>query len=95
MLKTGKIYGLAPRENYFDGRLTLVHPLLLLDKTTITQACRQWALPVWENACPSKDRTARSETLQRALDLCGGDMTSSGTTHEPFDASPPGATSRF
>ena len=51
----------------------LICPLLLLDKTTITQACRQWALPVWENACPSKDRTARSETLQRALDLCGGD----------------------
>lgn len=73
MLKTGKIYGLAPRENYFDGRLTLIRPLLLLDKATITQACRQWALPVWENTCPSKDKTARSETLQAALDLCGGD----------------------
>lgn len=73
MLKTGKIYGLAPKETYFRGRLTLIRPLLLLDKATITQACRQWKLPVWANDCPSKDSTARSATLQAALDLCGHD----------------------
>jgi tRNA(Ile)-lysidine synthase TilS/MesJ len=73
MLKTGKIYGLVPKESYFNGRLTLIRPLLLLEKATISRACRQWALPTWENSCPSKDQTARSETLQAALDLCGPD----------------------
>jgi tRNA(Ile)-lysidine synthase TilS/MesJ len=73
MLKTGKIYGLVPKESYFGGRLTLIRPLLLLDKSTISQACRQWRLPVWQNDCPSKDATARSETLDAALTLCKGD----------------------
>jgi tRNA 2-thiocytidine biosynthesis protein TtcA len=59
--RTGKVYGLVPKENYFGGRLTLIRPLLLLDKATITQACRQWKLPVWENDCPSKDKTARRQ----------------------------------
>lgn len=73
MLKTGKIYGLVPKESYFHGQLTLLRPLLLLDKATITRACRQWELPTWENSCPSKDQTARSETLQAVLNLCGPD----------------------
>jgi tRNA(Ile)-lysidine synthase TilS/MesJ len=73
MLKTGKIYGLVPKESYFGGRLTLIRPLLLLEKAAISQACRQWKLPVWENDCPSKDKTARSETLNAALALCKGD----------------------
>lgn len=73
MLQTGKIYGLVPKESYFHGRLTLIRPLLLLDKSTIRQAARQWHLPIWENACPSKDLTARSQTLEAALQLCAGD----------------------
>lgn len=73
MLGTGKIHGLKPKESFFNGRLTMIRPLLLLDKATIAQACRQWKLPVWENECPSKDATARSATLRAALDLCGHD----------------------
>jgi tRNA(Ile)-lysidine synthase TilS/MesJ len=73
MLKTGKIYGLVPKESYFGGRLTLIRPLLLLEKATISRACRQWDLPVWENDCPSKDKTARNQTLEDALALCKGD----------------------
>lgn len=73
MLRTGKIYGLMPKEAYFRGDLTLIRPLLLLEKAEIAVACRQWELPVWENICPSKDKTARSQTLREALSLCGGD----------------------
>lgn len=73
MLNAGKVYGLAPKEVYFQGRLTLIRPLLMVDKKTIAQACRQWKLPVWENSCPSKDNTARSQTLESALQLCGPD----------------------
>lgn len=73
MLGAGKIHGLLPKESYFGGRLTMIRPLLLLDKSTITQACHQWRLPVWTNDCPSKDSTARSATLRAALDLCGKD----------------------
>lgn len=72
-LQTGKVYGLAPKEAYFQGRLTLIRPLLLVDKKTIAQACRQWQLPVWENDCPSKDSTSRSQTLDAVLQLCGPD----------------------
>lgn len=73
MLKTGKIYGLRPKEAYFKGKLTMIRPLLLLDKASINRACQQWQLPVWENACPSKDSTARKNALCAALNLCGQD----------------------
>jgi len=73
ILHAGKVHGLVPKESYFRGQLTLIRPLLLLDKTTIIQASRQWQLPIWENPCPSKDVTARSKTLEAALQLCSAD----------------------
>jgi tRNA 2-thiocytidine biosynthesis protein TtcA len=73
LVQTGKVYGLMPKETYFGGRLTMIRPLILVEKKLIQQSARQWRLPVWENPCPSKDDTARRRMLEAAQTLCQGD----------------------
>ncbi len=74
LVQTGKVAGLAPKEPFFGGRLTLIRPLIAVEKALIRQAARQWQLPVWENPCPSKDTTARSQMLKAVQVLCAGDQ---------------------
>ncbi|MBG0777752.1 MAG: tRNA 2-thiocytidine biosynthesis protein TtcA [Desulfovibrionaceae bacterium] len=63
IFQTGRVDGMAHSEPLFDGELTIIRPLLWLDKETITRACRQWELPVWANPCPSSGATNRSRTM--------------------------------
>ncbi|MGE4298711.1 MAG: ATP-binding protein [Desulfovibrionaceae bacterium] len=62
MFQTGRVEGLSIKEAFFGGRLTMIRPLLWVDKATIRRACAAWGLPVWHNPCPSADHTARSRT---------------------------------
>lgn len=73
LVQTGKVAGLAPKEAFFGGQLTMIRPLIAVDKALVRQAARQWRLPVWDNPCPSKDATARSRALEAVDALCGGD----------------------
>ncbi|MBZ4648296.1 MAG: PP-loop domain protein [Desulfomicrobiaceae bacterium] len=73
LVQTGKVYGLMPKERYFGGQLTMIRPLILVEKKLIRQAARKWNLPVWENPCPSKDDTARSRMLDAVRALCQHD----------------------
>ncbi|MGE9984570.1 tRNA lysidine(34) synthetase [Desulfovibrio sp. SGI.169] len=66
LCRNGRVDGMSMCEPFFSGGLYLIRPLLLVEKKFILKAARQWALPVWSNACPSAGRTARSgmaETL--------------------------------
>ena len=66
LCRNGRVDGLAMREAFFGGDLTVIRPLLLVEKKYVKAAARQWGLPVWANACPSAGHTARShmdETL--------------------------------
>lgn len=60
LLRNARVQGMGINEAFFDGRLRLIRPLLLVEKKYIRQAARQWKLPVWQNACPSAGKTARA-----------------------------------
>ncbi|CAK7004661.1 MAG: tRNA-cytidine(32) 2-sulfurtransferase [Desulfovibrio sp.] len=62
--RNGRVDGMSMNEPFFDGKLRLIRPLMLVEKKYIRQAARQWGLPVWANACPSAGRTARSDMAQ-------------------------------
>lgn len=59
--RNGRIQTLSISESFFNGGLTVIRPLLLVEKRTIRQAARKWHLPFWKNSCPSSGTTARSE----------------------------------
>ncbi|MBI9079162.1 MAG: tRNA 2-thiocytidine biosynthesis protein TtcA [Pseudodesulfovibrio sp.] len=61
ILHNGRAEGLSVCEPFFDGKLTVIRPTILLDKNTVTRAAKQWNLPVWSNTCPSNGSTKRNE----------------------------------
>ncbi|MBO4301044.1 MAG: tRNA 2-thiocytidine biosynthesis protein TtcA [Desulfovibrio sp.] len=61
LCRNGRVDGMSMNEAFFKGQLRLIRPLLLIEKKTILKAARRWALPVWNNACPSAGHTARSD----------------------------------
>jgi tRNA(Ile)-lysidine synthase TilS/MesJ len=73
LFKTGKVSGLSPREQYFDGRLMLIRPLLLIEEKTIATAARQWKFPVTSTSCPSSHTNQRSQTNSWLKDLTAKD----------------------
>jgi tRNA(Ile)-lysidine synthase TilS/MesJ len=61
MMYSGRIEGMFPKEEFFNGEFELIRPLLGLEKRQISKAVREWKLPVLENPCPSNHNTKRSE----------------------------------
>ncbi len=61
LFQGGRVDGMSARESFFEGRLTVIRPLLLVDKRQISRACRDWELPVWDNPCPHSKRSRRLE----------------------------------
>ena len=62
MFQAGRVYGMTPKESFFNNTLDLIRPTLFLEKSTVIKAAKQWELPVWQNDCPSGSNTARSRT---------------------------------
>jgi len=62
IFETGKVYGMSIKEDFFGGELTMIRPLMYLEKKTVIKAARDFDLPVWKNACPSAGLTRRTET---------------------------------
>ncbi len=73
MTQTGKVEGLTAKADYFGGELTLVRPLLLLEKKRVERAARAWNLPVFANPCPSAGQTKRTEMEEMMRDGFLGD----------------------
>ncbi|MDR1777478.1 MAG: tRNA 2-thiocytidine biosynthesis TtcA family protein [Desulfovibrio sp.] len=61
LCRNGRVDGMSMRDPFFGGKLTLIRPLLLVEKKYILAAARKWNLPVFANPCPSAGRTARSD----------------------------------
>jgi tRNA(Ile)-lysidine synthase TilS/MesJ len=61
MFQTGKVYGLDAKADFFGGELTVIRPLLFLEKKTIKKAARDFDLPVWPNPCPASEKSRRSD----------------------------------
>ncbi|HDQ40185.1 MAG TPA: tRNA 2-thiocytidine biosynthesis protein TtcA [Desulfonatronum sp.] len=73
LLRNGRVEGLSPKESFFKGELTLIRPLLLLDKSMIRKAAGRWNLPVWENLCPSSLTSQRVFTEKWLQTVVGND----------------------
>ncbi|MDL2307843.1 tRNA 2-thiocytidine biosynthesis TtcA family protein [Desulfovibrio sp. OttesenSCG-928-C06] len=64
LVQTGKVGGMSMSEDFFQGALKVIRPLLLVEKSVISKAVKQWELPVWKNACPSSGSTKRSDIME-------------------------------
>ncbi|MFU2209724.1 tRNA lysidine(34) synthetase [Solidesulfovibrio sp. C21] len=73
IFQNGRVDGLSCRESFFDGRLTVIRPLLLVDKKTIIRASKAWELPVFANSCPMAGKSMRHEAEQWVAGICAGD----------------------
>ncbi len=62
-------------EPFFGGRLHVIRPLMLVPKSEISRAARQWRLPVFANACPSAGKTARTGMMEVLDAMCAGSKT--------------------
>ena len=62
MFQNGRVDGMNANEPFFQGRLRVIRPLLLLPKKTISQARKQWELPIWHNPCPFSEQSKRLDT---------------------------------
>lgn len=72
MFQNGRVDGLSCRESFFGGKLTVIRPLLLVDKKTITRAAKAWELPVFANPCPMAGKSMRHEAETWVKDICAG-----------------------
>ncbi len=61
LMQTGRVDGLSAKESFFNGKLTVIRPLLMVEKKFITNAARKWELPVWNNPCPSATTSKRAQ----------------------------------
>ncbi len=68
LMQTGRVEGLSARESFFKGKLTVIRPLLMVEKKYIKNAARRWMLPVWENTCPSASSAKRAQ-IEGTLEL--------------------------
>jgi tRNA(Ile)-lysidine synthase TilS/MesJ len=73
MFQNGRVDGLSCRESFFDGRLTVIRPLLLVDKKTIIRAAKAWELPVFANPCPMAGKSMRHEAESWIKTVCAGE----------------------
>jgi tRNA(Ile)-lysidine synthase TilS/MesJ len=73
LVQTGRVAGMGMSEDFFGGALRVIRPLLLVEKSSIAKAVKQWNLPVWSNPCPSAGSTRRSE-ISKEISAFTGNM---------------------
>lgn len=73
LFQNGRVDGLACRESFFQGRLTVIRPLLLVEKKTIIRAAKAWELPVFDNPCPMSGKSMRHQAEIWVKTLVAGD----------------------
>ncbi|MDL2316830.1 tRNA 2-thiocytidine biosynthesis TtcA family protein, partial [Desulfovibrio sp. OttesenSCG-928-A18] len=72
LCRTGRVEGMSMKEDFFNGALRVIRPLLLVEKKLIKKAVAQWELPVWHNPCPSAGNTGRSDIMRELEAFCDG-----------------------
>ena len=71
LFKAGRVESMHPKSGFFGNTLTVIRPLLGLEKPLLVQTTRDWRLPVLSNPCPSKDTTQRSRFASLFAALSG------------------------
>lgn len=72
LFQNGRVDGMSMNEPFFDGKLQVIRPMLMVDKADIARAVRQWDLPLWTNPCPSAGATRRSDMTDMVNEICKG-----------------------
>lgn len=72
LCQNGRVEGMSMREPFFGGKLLVIRPLMLLEKKTIIKAAKDWKLPIWKNACPSADKTRRTNIMDDVAKMTEG-----------------------
>lgn len=72
LVQTGRVDGMSMKEPFFAGRLTVIRPMMLVEKSVIARAVKHWNLPVWTNPCPSAFTSRRSGMAAEVQELCKG-----------------------
>lgn len=75
MMQNGRVDGMSMMEPFFRGELTVIRPMLLVEKADIIRAARRWELEVWQNPCPSAGATRRSDFDEKLKNLYGSEKT--------------------
>lgn len=57
----GEVSTMVPRQDFFNGRLTVIRPLAMVDESSIRRFARAQRFPEFSNPCPSAGNTKRSE----------------------------------
>jgi tRNA 2-thiocytidine biosynthesis protein TtcA len=70
LLFTGRLQTLAPRLDFFGHTITLIRPLIYLEKSRLTQLARALALPYGAIPCPHAE-TSRRAWIRRWLAEAG------------------------
>jgi tRNA 2-thiocytidine biosynthesis protein TtcA len=69
MFYAGEISTMSPRQEFFNGALTIIRPLALLDEDIIRKFSELMEFPVFENSCPSARRSRRHAIKKMLCDL--------------------------
>lgn len=57
----GEISTMVPRQEFFNGRFTVIRPLAMVDEKSICRLAGAMQFPQYTNPCPSAGATKRSE----------------------------------
>ena len=66
MCYSGEISTMVPFQPFFDGKLTVIRPLALLDEFAINRFAKDHAFPEFQNPCPTS-RTSRRHEIKKML----------------------------
>ncbi len=69
MFYSGNISTMVPRQELFDGRLTLIRPLAYIEKEEVEELARSVGLVAVPNLCPLAGDTRREEVQKMLQDL--------------------------
>ncbi len=69
MFYSGNISTMVPRQELFDGRLTLIRPLAYIEKEEVEELARTVGLIAVPNLCPLAGDTRREEVQEMLQDL--------------------------
>jgi tRNA 2-thiocytidine biosynthesis protein TtcA len=65
----GEISTMVPRQEFFNGRFTVIRPLAMVDEKSICRFAAAQRLPRYTNPCPSAGNTKRSEIKTMLAEL--------------------------
>lgn len=67
MCYSGELSTMVPRQEMFNGKITLIRPLALVEKARIERLAGKLGLPVVSNPCPSAGNSTRAD-IKRLLE---------------------------